>query len=369
MLSNFSKNSEYLTILNKLVAELEQLKCNDLIKKIEETNDLEKFFSLTAEFITAKILAERGVDITLLSDDFFGKSTQSPDILGKISDISVYFEVTRFSNSDATLYIIEELRELLKNKPFIVNTNFTTELALPAFSKKERTIQKELAKRSMIQFKDLLKTLKVEEVPLKFQTEGIEFTILPAGSDTGYPGIFSSGWKFPEESFEQYVSYRLLEKACKRSSFKGSNRKNPFILVFLSDDISVDTLDFEMLLYGRIMEYGIYDSGDPRILEQMKLEREKRWKDLVKNKRKYIPKYCEIESASHFGWKKFLEEKNLIPKKYCYLHKEGLFLSNPLMKNVSGIILITKTEHPFFYPNPFCYEEINNTKISKLLKI
>ncbi|MDD1687485.1 hypothetical protein [Methanoregula sp.] len=365
VLDKFSRHHEYLSSLDNLIADLERLDCRNIGKKIQETNALDKFSSLTAEFMAAKKLAEHGFVVTLLSDDFFGKSTQSPDIHGEKFNKSFYFEVTRFSDSNAVLYIIEELREFLKDKPFIVNTVFKTELALPAFSKTDRTVQKELAKNSMLQFKEHVKKITVEDTPQKFQTDGIEFTILPADSTTGYPGILSSGWKFPEEVFELYVTGRLLEKACKRSSFKKNNRKIPYILVFLSDDSSIDEMDFKMLLYGRTIEYGIWDSGDPQLLEQMKIEREKQWRELVKNKRKYIQNYCEIESASNFGWKKFLEEMNLIPKKFCYLNKVGLFLSNPLMKNVSGIILITKSERLTFYPNPFCYSEINDIGISK----
>jgi hypothetical protein len=209
-----------------------------------------------------------------------------------------------------------------------------------------------------------MRGMKRGDTPLEIKTEGINYSVSPSGTALGYAYFSSEAWIFPEEKFEKYVSDRLLKKACKRSGFKGKDRLVPFILVFLSDDCSIDETDINDLLYGKIMQYGTEESN---LLGASQSDREEGWKDILKDKRKIIPKLCEIESASHFGWKEFLEEKNLIPNNFRYLNEEGLFLSNPLMKNVSGVMLITKTNNAFFYPNPFCYLEINNLEISRIL--
>jgi len=364
VLEKFKKNPTYLSYLNKLISELRRLQCQNLTEKIKEPNDLERFFSFTAEITTAKILADHGAKITFLTTDSFEKFSQSPDILGKFSGVPFFFEVNRLKDSHIIQYILDELNEYLQNLPYLVRCHCNVKLSEPVFLREERENQDIIAKRSVAQFKDQIGCIKGENTLFEIKTEGINYSVNHSGTARGYAYFTQEAWIFPDEKFEKYVSDRLLKKACKRSDFKGKDRLIPFILVFLSDDCSIDETDFDDLLYGKIMQYGTEESN---LLGASQSDREEGWKDILKDKRKIIPKLCEIESASHFGWKEFLEKRHLIPNNFMYLHKEGLFLSNPLMKNVSGVMLITKSNSAFFYPNPFCYSEINNTEILKIL--
>jgi len=300
VLQKYKNKTQYLSYLNSLISDLKRLKCQNLTKKIKEPNDLVRFYSFTAEMITAKILAEHGSDIKFLTSEDFEKPSSSPDILGNFSRVPIYFEVTRFKDSDAVDYVFEELNEFLQNKPYVVNISLNDSLSEPSFSGSERVKQEKIIKRAVTLFKDRLKNIEVEDSPREIQIEGVNFILSPSRKAHGYLGIIEpSVTIFPEKKFEKYVSDRLLEKARKRLQFKGESRKIPYVVVFLSDDSSIDDIDFEDLLNGKDMR--------------------------------------------------------------------GLFSSSPVMKNVSGVILITKVNDSFFYPNPFCYNEIKNSEISTIL--
>ena len=356
-LRKFQGKNEYLSILDNLVSFFIPAHRDMLIVKIKETNSLKKFNSLMSELNAAKIFAQKGCEINLLSDDYFKNA--SPDILCKCSNFSFYVEVTQLSDSEPTLKIIEELRELLRDKPFVARVVFNHLLSPPCFSGAERYGQDQILEKSMDQFRKELKSLTPEPQDHEIITDGIKFSLSYSGRIPGIVGSFSSSYKFPEDLFEKYATYRLLEKAKKRESFEGSERNYPYILTFASENISIDDIDFKDLLYGCTLEIFVFQSEDAEMVRQSTILRDKDWEDILNNKNKHIPKWQEIEAAANCGWNDFLTRIHYIPNNYTYLTKEGLFLSEPLMKNVSGILLIRKSTEPHFYPNPFCEPEIS----------
>ena len=74
----------------------------------------------------------------------------------------------------------------------------------------------------------------------------------------------------------------------------------------------------------------------------------------------------KIERAQSNGWESFLRDKFLIPNNetlHCINeNNEGKFVSGK-MEDVSAVLLIDHNRKCFFYPNPFCRNEINNPKI------
>src|SRR5665647_220699 len=130
-LRKFQGRNEYISILDNLISFFIHTHRHMLIVKIKETNSLKKFNSLISELNAAKIFAQNGCEIDLLSDDYFKNA--SPDILCKCSYFSFYVEVTQLSDSEPTLKIVEELRKLLRDKPFVARVEFNDLLSPPCF--------------------------------------------------------------------------------------------------------------------------------------------------------------------------------------------------------------------------------------------
>jgi len=353
----FQGKTEYLSILESTISFFAHTHGKMLIAKIKVTSTLKKFDSLISELNTAKIFAQKGCEIHLLPDDYF--KSASPDILCKCHNFSFYVEVTQLSDSEPTLKIIEELREILRKNRFDVRIEFNDKLSPPRFSGKERQEQEKILEKSMEQFKKELELLPLGVTDHEIITDGIKFSLSYSGGKSGIPCSFMSSYKFPEELFEKYVTYRLLEKAKKREAFEGPERNRPYIVTFVSENISIDDLDFKDLLFGHTMTLLVFPFEDPEITRLATIKREKDWAEILDNKDKHIFKWQEIEAAANRGWHDFLTAIHYIPHDYTYLSKEGLFLSDPLIKNVSGILLIRKSSESYFYPNPFCDEEIS----------
>lgn len=362
----FPGDSQYRIFLENLLLDLKPSQGENLIKKISDTNNLNKFYALVSELITARILTKNEGTVSLLPDDYF-KKKRSPDILYKKDDLSIYFEVTHFSDSSVVLEIIADLKKILHNHPIVVTVNIQESLSAPCYSHKDRENQRSKAATSIHQFEECLNTFTPGTYPKEIQTNDINFLIAPADKKPGYPGFFISGGIISSSPFIEYVSFRLVDKALKRTDFQGEHRNYPYIIVFMSDDPSIDEIDFDDLLYGLRRTYGIIEFGDPELQKQLVAKREGDWSNLLTNKETIIPQWSEISNVASKTWNDFLIKKHLIPAEYTYLEKAGLFLTNPSMKNVSGVLLIKKTLKYHFFPNPFCDYEINNSKIEKLL--
>jgi hypothetical protein len=349
--------TEYLSNLENIISFFSHTHGEMIIEKIRETSTLRKFDSLISELTTARIFAQKGCEVHLLPDDYF--KTASPDILCQCHNFSFYVEVTQFSDSEPTLKIIEDLRGLLRKNSFNVQIEFTDKLSPPCFSGEERQEQEKILEKSMEQFKKELELLTPKVTSHEIITAGIKFSLKHSDGKPGIPCSFMSSYKFPKELFEKYVTYRLLEKAKKRVAFEGSERNCPYIVTFVSENISIDDIDFKDLLYGQRPTLLVFPFDDPEITRLATIQREKEWIEILDNKVTHIPKWQEIEAAANNGWHDFLTEIHYIPHDYTYLAKEGLFLSEPLMKNVSGIQLIRKSSESYFYPNPFSDQEIS----------
>jgi len=353
----FQEKEEHLSNFNDLISFFIPSHRDELIAKIKGTNSLKLFQSLIAELQSAKIFSQKCCEIKLLPDNYFPGT--SPDILCKCHDISFYVEVTSLSNSDPTVKKIDELRKIVREKPYVVNVNFNDKVSQPRFFGDDHREQETLLDKSLEQFKKEFAQITPESSVNQIETDCIMFFISPIKETPGLIRELSSGFRFPTDIFEKFVTELLLKKAGKREKFVRPARNYPYILTFVSGNIAVDDTDFKHLLYGRSPTIIIDLFEDPEVLRQVTIQRDKDWEEILRNKNKYIPKWQEIDAAAKRGWNKFLTEIHYIPHDYTYLAKEGLFLSNPVMKNVSGILLIRKSTEPHFYPNPFCDPEIS----------
>ena len=359
--------TEYLSNLETTLSFFLPIHCEMLIEKIKDTSNIRKFSSLMAELITAKIFAQKGCKVQILPDDYF--KTASPDIFCQHQNFSFYVEVTQLSDSEPTLKIIDELRQILPQKPFNVRIKFSDKLSQPCFSGEERREQEEILEKSMKEFRKEFALLSSDAGDQEIVTEGIKFNLTNSGGKPGIPCSFVSSYKFPDELFDKYITYRLIEKAKKRATFEEPERNRPYIVAFVSENISIDDIDFRDLLYGRTPELFVLPDDEPEMVHQGKIQRETDWANILANKEKFIPQWHNIADASLSGWHDFLTEIYYIPHDYTYLAKEGLFLSDPIMKNVSGIMLIRKSSESYFFPNPFCDQEISISHFQDFFQI
>lgn len=352
VLQEYQGKEENLSNFDDLISFFIPSHRDELILKIKDTNTLKNFRSLIAELYSAKIFAQNSCEITLLSDNYF--SSSSPDVLCKSHNLSFYVEVTSLSNSDPVVKKIDELRKLVHEKPFEVNVNFNDKVSYPRFSGPEHQEQEKLLENSLTQFKKEFELLTPKSPVTQIKTDCITFFISPIKEKPGFLRELSSGYSFPREIFEKFVTELLLKKAIKREKFEGVAKNYPYILTFVSGNIAVDDNDFQHLLYGFIPTLIVAQTDDVEEIRLSIIRRDAEWQEILQDKNKHIPKWGEIEAAASEGWEDFLTVIHYIPNDYTYLAREGLFLSEPLMKNVSGILLIRKSTEPHFYPNPFC---------------
>jgi len=254
---------------------------------------------------------------------------------------------------------MDSLRTLSENLPYRIDIELKSNLSLPRLTFNERTPQEDLVNRSIEQFKIKMKS-GFSELPI--ETDGIIFRVSQTESKKGEPGTILLVDEIPIEDLMDYIKKRLVKKAKKRNDFKGVHRKSFYIIAFDCEESAIDENDIESLLYGRPNWLGSYVSKPP---EKAYEWRQKEWKSITDNSKKNTA-YHQIEQAKEKGWESFLLDKNLIPNNYCNRNGTGLFLSEPELKNVSGIIFIDNWNKYFFYPNPFCYSEINYPDIQKI---
>lgn len=134
----------------------------------------------------------------------------------------------------------------------------------------------------------------------------------------------------------------MIEKAKKRDDWEKEYLNYPYIIAFDCEEWSIDDITINGLLYGQRAEI-----ASP--IEKYKEWKEKEWKSIINDKENKIPKWKEIEKARKDGWEKLLTKEGLVPTDYTYLIKEGIFLSEPKMKNVSGV-MFRKYNKVFYFP-------------------
>jgi len=355
LFETYKNRPQYLSYLDTLFFELRELKCRNIQENLKDVNtNLPKLSSIISELEIAKVLAKNGKEIRFLPDNFF--DARSPDILAKDENFSTYIEVKRINEDEITFKIIDFLRDFLKNLPYRVDVKLKEKLSLPAMDYKRREDQETLVKTSIEQFEESFNKDGITGRSSRIETEGMIFKFHQTDSGRGYPGIINTECiQVPEDILKENVKYWLIKKAKKRDDWDGENRKYQYIIAIDCKEWAIDDITVNELLYGHRTSIGAHTKENEPLIEKM-------WEKIVKDKSKTIPKWKEIEEASTKGWRDLLLKEALIPNDYTYLTDEGIFLSEPAMENVSGVILKINDEIHFF-PNPFASDEINNSLI------
>ena len=362
LFEKYKHKPRYLIELDNLILDLINSKCENIQEKMKDVNDLNKFNSMISELKIARFLVQSGTKVELLSDDYF--DGKSPDILYKYDDLESYIEVTRLGEVESINSLFDSIRALLKNFPYRIDIELKSELSLPRLTGKERTVQDNLLESSLEQLESVLESDNFTEFPVKIETDNIIFNVYPT-SKKGYLGIITTEViEVPTNNLMDYVGSKILiKKANKRDDFKDEHRLYYYIIAFDCEESSIDESDMDSLLYGQT--HGLGSNGAELPEEAYKTWKQKEWKSITDRVRQN-PTWDKIEQAKEKGWESFLIDKYLIPNNYINRNGNGLFISEPYLNNVSGILFRTKWNEHFFYPNPFCHSEINCSDIQQI---
>lgn len=360
-------NTDYLSDLDSLIVDLISFECNNIQEEIKDVSDLNKLSSIISELEIARLVGNNGNNITLLPDDYF--QGRSPDILCENEMINSYIEVERFNETPyISDKIVDYLRSLLSDYPYRIDVGLKNELSIPKANREERIKQNILVDSCIEKFDSAFKNGVFYEFPFEIDTNHMIFKIYETDYGDGYPGIIDSKCiKIPTNDLCDYVKDRLIRKAKKRDDFESHHRTYPYILAFDCKQPFMDDDDIDNLLYGIDHSIPIIPlESSPAEKGKQIIWRDSEWKKIVDEKEQ-SESWTEIDNAKENGWNAFLLEKKIIPNDYTYRSEEGLFVSDPLMKNVSAVLFKDMFGNVSFFPNPFCFNEINHPNLQEII--
>jgi len=154
--SSFEQTHGYWAYLDELVGFLRSRSVGHVQEKIADANHLDKFYSIVSELEFARILAGKGKDVTLLTDDFFENRT-SPDMLVTDSSREAYVEVKRLTEGRASYMIVDFLRSYLNHprRMYRVDITLNKELSIPVTKWEEREAREKIAQSVIERFPSL----------------------------------------------------------------------------------------------------------------------------------------------------------------------------------------------------------------------
>ena len=362
LIQNFEYPIAEMANLEKLIKELRELGCIGIQEKFSDLNE-KKVYSTIAELEIAYQLLRKGLQVTLLRDNHF--SGKSPDMIIKTKQgRSIYIEVGYISSSDPTSFLIGRLRDIVANSPYIVNFSFKPDVSSPHLSHEIRKPQMKKLEDAANKFDEELKNLKIQSFPIRGDTDAFSYEIIGTVTEGhGYPAVLVTACCTSLDHSHSHVTYYLNLKVGKRVYFPTSEQEVPYILAFVCDEPGISCYEVKSLLYGDVTEIAMMqDTPHYRSI------REWRWIKTMKERQEHIS-WSVIEMAKKSGWEVVLSKTYLTPNEYCYVEKQGLYLTCPVMKSVSGVIFYSSSRRCEFYPNPFSSHKINCPSLSKELDL
>lgn len=349
-------NDEILFILEdleNLLLKLKSANVKNIKGKMGDVSNLNKLNSIISELKTALYLSKGNNLVEFLPDNTSKK--RSPDILCTNDELEIYLEVRRVNNNPYVTCLIDDtLCKYLKNYPYMVNSHLKEELSIPKIDADGRKLQECQVNECLDQFKKEFGENVLVKEKFEIDTQYVRFTASKIKSEIGYPGvIISEVIDVPVAYLLDYIKKQLISKAQKREDFEGEHAKKLYILVLDCFEPFIDEEKISTLLYGSITHFGS---------NMQNWSKEQEW-TAVTSEVKKRPSWKKINQAQNSGWDSLLYKKYLIPHGYSYIDKEGLFVSNKEMENVSGVLFINTRDGFSFNPNPFCDKQINNSQI------
>jgi hypothetical protein len=333
LLSKFPYGHSYWSYLDDLVSDLIQAKCKGIQEKIADVDNYHKFMSAESELAIARVLSGKGKQVELLPDAYL--TGPSPDLLVTDSNGQAYVEVTRFNEDEFVSIVLDELRQFLKNQsmPYQVDVSIPDDLSLPGIGYRSMQEKKEKAKKVMEAFK--LKFSSSVVPPPEIIVEDVTFSISRSKTKGGPGFINSAVIVVPSHQYVNRIRYLVAWKAEKRESWTGADLKKWYFIAIDTEQTYLDEDDVTQAVLGhRVTEHIIPPS--------------------------------EVQVAAEKGWTQFLKQTHFIPNDRTYFGSYGVFLSQPICKNVSGLI-VRKDQNVWFVPNPFAADDINDARLTSYL--
>lgn len=364
-LLNLEINNELLQIIDEKVGSVRKLGCIGIQSKVQQGfqdfND-RTAYTLLSELEVAELFLERGHQVKLLPEDYF--SGPSPDLHVATSLGPLFVEVTHISTSDPGSLLIERIREITAQYPYLINFTFNAEISSPHHNYIDRTRQEQQLAESLSQFSNHLRHINPDSIPVRGRTDVFTYEISeihPSGR--GYPCVLTSTVMISLDHSHSYLTMRLNKKAEKRARFPRAEQNIPYVIAIVCDDPGIDPYEVKELIYGSTASYGL-SQDTPEFISL----REMNWTRIIEELHG-LPSWQAIHRAQELGWGELLIDTNLIPHNYCYVKEPGLFLSMDVMRWVSGVLFFNWARRNRFFANPFSMDSEEGPSFSNNLRL
>jgi len=339
LLVRHPRDHEYWAYLDTLIDTLRVARCSNIQRKfVDVANNLIKFESTISELEIARLLSHKGKEVELLPDSFL--ATKSPDMIVKDANGEYYVEVMRLSDDEASEIIFDGIRSSISNldRPVYVDVNLPEDLSLPVTLHNERRLKEDKARRVIQQFNKQIATANLGKLPTAISIEGVIFELIESPSKSG-PRLLKSQWiAVPLGKYVERIRYITTLKAQKRSSWVEDHLNKKYIIAVDCEQRMLDKAYVDEALLGFTTTY----------LPDMAPKAS-------------VP--TKITLAEGKGWSSFLKKVHLIPTANTIFTSYGAFLTDPICKHVSGVLVRMGSRDPYFLPNPFAEPAINDPRL------
>jgi len=342
------ENKWNIIYFDNLLRDLREYKCNGIPEKLSrDIRTFEQILSFFSELKFAKYLAPKCARISMIPTS----TVRSADIIFSDGGSECLIEVTSMRDTEISNKIMSYIRSfLMENKDlgYLIGVELKEELSKIELNREERKKQYDMLKNSLDTFNRIVLSKPHATSPFKIDTEGAIFNIeLTEQGKSILMYVQTACVKIEDDELLPIISNLILWKAEKRASFDSDYKKMKYYVGF---DCEIDLIGnnlFDELSYGTSETYH----------ERLRKE----WHEKMRFPILFNPNESKIRKASKTGWMEFLAKKFLIPdsSKLAHRSKEGIFISEVGMDNVTGVIVRFRTGKFGFYPNPFCEKEIN----------
>jgi len=340
LLAKYPATHGYWAYLDTLVKTLRGANCKNIQEKfVDVANNLSKFESTISELEIARLLSQKGKQVELLTDSFL--PTKSPDMLVKDANGEYYVEAMRFSDDETSGIIFDGLRSSISRlpTPVYVDVTLPQDLSLPVTRHNERQMKETKAKTVVEQFNNQIAAFNLRNLPTTISIDGVTFHLSKSASKAGPRFINSSGIVVPSQKYVDRIRYITTLKAEKRATWLCDHLKKKYIVAVDCEQMMLDNEDVDQALLGY---------------------RETYLPPLTAPKAK-IPN--EVTLAANRSWSSFLKKVHLIPTANTIFTSYGVFLTEPICKHVSGVLVRVGSRYPYFVPNPFADALINDSSL------
>lgn len=348
--------SEILSLINEKIKNLRDSGCEGVQQKFRKF-DQDNAITYLAELVVAEYFLNRGHGVTLLGSEYLPR--ESPDILITTQNGELFVEVAYMSSSDPASILIDDIRKITDKYPYVINFSFATDVSLPHHEWSERNQQILKLKQSVEQFDLVLQKIRVEALPFYGSTDSFSYEIIEVkNSGKGYPAILTSSCLTELNFSFAYLTLRLQKKGKKRLTFPKDKQKIPYIIALVCDEPGINSGELGYLLYGSTKSESYLVSLRP-IPEDFKEDfKKRRWITTLKRLASQ-DSWSEIQKVKGEGWEELLLNTYLIPHDYCYIEEPGLYFTEPIMCQVSGVLFCRCTGICKIFPNPFSIDKMH----------